>query len=39
MEVINLKLYDLDLDRGAVTIHQSKGRKDRVVPIGERAVA
>lgn len=39
MELINLKLYDLDLDRGAVTIHQGKGRKDRTVPIGERAVA
>jgi integrase/recombinase XerD len=39
MEVIHLKLYDLDLDRGAVTIRQGKGKKDRVVPIGERAVA
>ena len=39
MELINLKLYDLDLDRGAVTIRQGRGRKDRVVPIGERAVA
>jgi integrase/recombinase XerD len=39
MEAIHLKLYDLDLDRGAVTIRQGKGRKDRVVPIGERAVA
>jgi integrase/recombinase XerD len=39
MEVINLKLYDLDLDRGTVTIRQGKGRKDRTVPIGERAIA
>lgn len=39
MEVIHLKLYDLDLDRGAVTIRQGKGRKDRTVPIGERAIA
>jgi len=39
MEVINLKLYDLDLDRGAVTIRQGKGKRDRVVPIGERAAA
>ncbi len=39
MEAINLRLYDLDLDRGTLTIRQGKGRKDRVVPIGERAVA
>ena len=39
MELINLKLYDVDTERGAVTIRQGKGRKDRVVPIGERAVA
>lgn len=39
MEVIHLKLYDLDLDRGAVAIRQGKGRKDRTVPIGERAIA
>src|SRR5262249_24092237 len=39
MELINLKLYDLDTERGAVTIRQGKGKKDRVVPIGERAVA
>jgi integrase/recombinase XerD len=38
-ELIHLKLYDLDLERGAVTIRQGKGKKDRVVPIGERAVA
>lgn len=39
MELINLKFYDLDTERGAVTIRQGKGKKDRVVPIGERAVA
>jgi|SRR5271157_2470980 len=39
MELINLKLYDVDSERGAVTIRQGKGRKDRTVPIGERAVA
>jgi integrase/recombinase XerD len=39
MELIHLQLYDLDLDRGAVVIRQGKGRKDRTVPIGERAVA
>jgi integrase/recombinase XerD len=39
MEVIALKLYDLSLDRGVVLVRQGKGKKDRYVPIGERAVA
>lgn len=39
MEALSLKLYDLDRDRGTLTIRQGKGRKDRVVPIGERAIA
>jgi integrase/recombinase XerD len=39
MEVAGLKLYDLDMERGIVTIRQGKGKKDRVVPIGERAAA
>ena len=39
MELANLKVYDLDNDRGTVTIRQGKGRKDRVIPIGERALA
>jgi integrase/recombinase XerD len=37
--MINLKLYDLDTERGTLTIRQGKGRKDRVIPIGERASA
>lgn len=39
MELINLKLYDLDVERGTVMIRQGKGRKDRMIPIGERAMA
>ena len=39
LELIQLKLYDLDLSRGIVTIRQGKGKKDRVIPIGDRAVA
>ena len=39
LELIHLKLYDLDLERGTVTIRQGKGKKDRVIPIGDRAVA
>jgi integrase/recombinase XerD len=39
MEVANLKLYDIDADRGAVMIRQGKGKKDRYIPIGERALS
>jgi integrase/recombinase XerD len=39
MEVAGLRLYDMDLDGGTLLIRQGKGRKDRIVPIGERAVA
>ena len=39
MEVVNLKLYDIDADRGTVMIRQGKGKKDRHIPIGERALA
>lgn len=39
MEVAGLKLFDMDLEGGTVLIRQGKGRKDRIVPIGERAAA
>jgi integrase/recombinase XerD len=39
MELANLKLYDIDAERGTVMIRQGKGKKDRYIPIGERAVA
>ena len=39
MELIRLRLYDLDLARGVVVVREGKGQKDRVVPIGERAIA
>ena len=39
MEITNLKLFDIELEQGTVFIHQGKGQKDRVVPIGERACA
>ena len=37
-ELCNLRLGDLDYDRGLVRIEQGKGHKDRYVPIGDRAV-
>lgn len=38
-EVAGLKIYDLDVDRGTVMIRQGKGKRDRMVPIGSRAMA
>lgn len=37
-ELINLKLYDLDLKNGALMVRQGKGQKDRYVPLGSRAI-
>ncbi len=39
IEMVNLKLFDLQLDRGLIVVRQGKGKKDRYVPIGERASA
>jgi integrase/recombinase XerD len=38
-ELCSLDLYDLDAERGTVLVRQGKGRKDRMIPIGERALA
>ena len=38
-ELIHLTLYDVDVERGTVMIRDGKGRRDRFVPIGERASA
>jgi integrase/recombinase XerD len=35
---VQLKLYDADLQGGTVFVRQGKGKKERVVPIGGRAV-
>jgi integrase/recombinase XerD len=39
MELRQLKLYDLDTERGTLMVRQGKGRKDRFIPIGARACA
>jgi integrase/recombinase XerD len=36
-ELANLKLQDLDLERRTLVVRQGKNRKDRTLPIGERA--
>ena len=37
-ELMRLNLGDIDRERGVVTIREGKGRRDRTVPIGERAL-
>lgn len=39
LELAQLKICELDHERGTVTIRQGKGKKDRVIPIGKRAIA
>ena len=36
-ELVNLRIDDVDLERGTILIRQGKGAKDRVVPVGARA--
>lgn len=38
-ELVGLRPHDLDRERGTVMVRRGKGNKDRVVPIGERALA
>ena len=37
-ELAAVRLPDLDAERGTLTVRLGKGKKDRVVPIGERAL-
>jgi integrase/recombinase XerD len=39
MELLKLRLYDVDKKYGLVTIREGKGKIDRVVPVGERALS
>ncbi|MFC3654129.1 site-specific tyrosine recombinase XerC [Dyella humi] len=39
MEVTRLAIYDVDLSRRLVLVREGKGKKDRMVPLGERAAA
>ena len=37
-ELIQLKINDIDSKRGVLIIRQSKGKKDRIVPLSERII-
>jgi integrase/recombinase XerD len=39
MELTKLSINDVDRERGTLMIREGKGRKDRMIPIGERALA
>jgi integrase/recombinase XerD len=39
LELAQLKLWDVDLERSTLTIRQGKGKKDRMIPLGDRAAA
>jgi len=38
-ETAHLAVYDIDFDRRVVNVREGKGRRDRVTPIGARALA
>ncbi len=37
-ELRNLTIYDVDFDKGSLRIREGKGKKDRVVPVGQRSL-
>ena len=39
MELPGLAIYDVDLGRGLAFVREGKGRRDRVIPLGDRAAA
>lgn len=39
MEVIGMDIYDVDFKRGLLWVKHGKGGRERVVPLGERAMA
>lgn len=38
-ELVGLEVFDIDTERGTALIRKGKGNKDRMVPVGERALA
>ncbi len=38
MELVNLQLNDINTDAGIIAVRAGKGRKDRFIPIGDRAL-
>lgn len=38
-EMMRLKLYEVDTERGTLMVRQGKGQRDRLIPLGARACA
>jgi integrase/recombinase XerD len=38
LELINLNVQDIDAERGTLIVRQGKGKRDRMIPIGDRAL-
>lgn len=38
-ELIKLKLHEVHAERGLLIVNQGKGKKDRIIPIGQRALS
>ena len=38
LELVNIKLHDLPLDRRLIFVREGKGKRDRYVPVGHRAI-
>lgn len=38
MELVNLTVYEVDASRKTLMVNEGKGRKDRLLPLGERAL-
>ena len=38
-ELVKLRLSDVDSERGTLMVREGKGRRDRMVPVGDRALA
>ena len=38
-EMVHLKFYEIDVERGTLMVRLGKGSKDRLLPLGERACA
>ena len=38
-ELAGVKVFDIDIERGALMVRMGKGAKDRLIPIGDRACA
>ena len=39
MELPGVSIYDIDLNRGVLWVRHGKGKRERVVPLGDRAMA